>query len=130
MPGFAQALDKAIDRLTAEFTFIAEDGIFLGEFFTFLFSACGELAALGKQYMDTPDAKKRRLILSSIQRLVKKHVVDIPGVPTVLEPLLFMCFLQFALPAAYDWIAGHTDAKGHLAGTTAQASASDTDEAA
>ncbi len=104
MPGFAEALDTAIVRLTDEFTDLTEDSLDLGEVFAFFFSCAGELATLGQQYLDTPDVEKRRLILAALRRIYKRHNPDIPLVPEPFETLLEHLLLQQVLPAVYDFV--------------------------
>lgn len=101
---FAQALDEAVVELTEKFTVMTRDGVDLGEVFGFMFACMGDLAILGKQYLDTPESEKRRLILSSLRRIYKRTNPDIPLMPEPIETFVESLLLQTALPAAYSWV--------------------------
>lgn len=102
MPGFAHALAQAVTRLTEEFEAKADDGLEVGEVFAFVFACAGELAALGHQYLDTPDAQKRRLTLQALRKLYRRFDPDIPLLPEMVEPFVESAILSYVLPAVYD----------------------------
>ena len=109
MPAFAQALDRAIGQLTAEFTAKARDGFDLKDVFAFFLSCTEELAAIGKRYLDTPDAEKRQLVLSSLRQIYKRNNPDLAFLPQPFEAWVEDLLLTYALPAIYDFVAGRLE---------------------
>lgn len=104
MPTFAQDLEDAVVQSTTEFTLMTREGVDLGEVFGFMFSCLGRFMDLAKQYQDTPEADRRRLILSSLRRVYKRTNPDIPLLPEPIETFVENLVLQTALPAAYAWL--------------------------
>lgn len=101
---FFKALETARARLTAEFIQLTRDGLSIREAFAFFFACTGELAALGKEYMETPEDEKKSIILSSMRMIYKRNNPDIPFLPEPFETMLEHLLLTQALPAAYDFL--------------------------